>query len=72
MPTGRADLIEPMSLAAAAAGMDGLMIEVHPRPAQALSDKEQQITPQAFARIAGRVRALREAMGKNPLFAETL
>lgn len=70
--TGRADLIEPMSLAAAAAGMDGLMIEVHPRPAQALSDREQQITPQVFARIAGRVRALREAMGKDPRLAQTL
>jgi len=67
--TGRADLIEPMSLAAAAAGMDGLMIEVHPRPTQALSDKEQQITPQVFARIAGRVRSLREAMAKDPLFS---
>jgi 3-deoxy-7-phosphoheptulonate synthase len=68
--TGRADLIEPMSLAAAAAGLDGLMIEVHPRPTQALSDKEQQVTPQVFARIAGRVRSLREEMAREPLFAQ--
>ena len=67
--TGRADLIAPMSLAAAAAGVDGLMIEVHPRPEKALSDKEQQITPAEFARIAAGVRALREGMAANSLLA---
>ena len=69
--TGRADLVAPMSLAAAAAGMDGLMIEVHPRPEQALSDREQQITPGAFGRIASDVRALRQRIAENPLFARS-
>ncbi|MBP1679615.1 MAG: aroF [Bacteroidetes bacterium] len=44
--TGRHDLILPMSLAAVAAGADGLMIEVHPDPARALSDGEQSLTPE--------------------------
>ena len=47
--TGRADLILPMSLAAVAAGADGLLVEVHPDPSQAKSDRQQQITPGAFS-----------------------
>jgi 3-deoxy-7-phosphoheptulonate synthase len=50
--TGRASLVAPMSLAAVAAGADGVMIEVHPHPADALSDRGQQITPEAFASLA--------------------
>jgi len=53
--TGRADLILPMSLAAVAAGADGLLVEVHPDPTRAKSDRQQQITPEAFA---GLVRAV--------------
>jgi 3-deoxy-7-phosphoheptulonate synthase len=49
--TGRADLIEPMSLAAIAAGADGLLIEVHNQPSCALSDHEQQISPDAFEHL---------------------
>ncbi len=56
--TGRASLIRPMSLAAVAAGADGLLIEVHPDPAHAASDAEQQITPAAFAELAQDIRAL--------------
>jgi len=47
--TGRASLVHPMCLAAAAAGADGLLIEVHSHPSRAASDREQQITPEAFA-----------------------
>jgi len=47
--TGRADLILPMSLAAVAAGADGLLVEVHPDPAHAKSDRQQQIKPEAFS-----------------------
>ena len=45
-----------MCLAAAAAGADGLLVEVHPRPAEAASDRDQQIPPEEFAgyREAGR------------------
>jgi 3-deoxy-7-phosphoheptulonate synthase len=56
--TGRASLVRPMSLAAVAAGADGLMIEVHAHPSHALSDKEQQITPEIFAELAAAVRDL--------------
>lgn len=56
--TGRASLVEAMSLAAVAAGVDGLMIEVHPNPSEALSDPEQQLTPAAFAHLTGAVNAL--------------
>lgn len=46
--TGKAGMVEPMSLAAISAGADGLMIEVHTKPEQALSDRDQQVTPQLF------------------------
>ncbi|MGQ0764868.1 MAG: 3-deoxy-7-phosphoheptulonate synthase [Gemmatimonadota bacterium] len=45
---GRADLIEALSRAAVAAGADGLMIEVHPNPAEAMSDAEQSMSPHGF------------------------
>ena len=48
---GRRELIAPLSRAALAAGLDGLMIEVHPDPDQALSDNEQQLTPAAFGTL---------------------
>ncbi len=47
--TGIPELVEPMSFAAAAAGADGVMVEVHPRPAEALSDGAQALTPELFA-----------------------
>ncbi|MDW7759397.1 MAG: 3-deoxy-7-phosphoheptulonate synthase [Acidobacteriota bacterium] len=56
--TGRASLVEPMGLAAAAAGADGLIVEVHHNPAEALSDKDQTLSPEEFARMAGRVLRL--------------
>lgn len=49
--TGRRDLIEPLSRAAAAIGADGVIVEVHPRPEYALSDGEQSITPAEFGRM---------------------
>lgn len=54
--TGRASLVAPMSLAAVAAGCDGLMIEVHPDPPHALSDSAQQLTFGEFSDLAGKVR----------------
>ncbi|MHC4940027.1 MAG: 3-deoxy-7-phosphoheptulonate synthase [Planctomycetota bacterium] len=56
--TGRTDLILPMSLAAVAAGADGLLVEVHPDPARALCDPDQQITPPELAELVRRVRSL--------------
>lgn len=56
--TGKRELVEPMSLAAAACGADGLMIEVHPNPSQAWSDGPQSLLPADFARLSRKVRLL--------------
>jgi len=58
--SGRAALVAPLCYAAAAAGADGLLIEVHNDPAHALCDGPQSLTPQAFEEIAGRLRGMRE------------
>ncbi len=58
---GRAALVESLSYAAVAAGADGLMIEVHDDPAHALSDGQQAITPETFARIQATATRLRAA-----------
>lgn len=60
--TGRVSLIEPMSLASVAAGSDGLIIEVHRNPTEALSDKDQALTPQMFATIVRKARAMEKFM----------
>jgi 3-deoxy-7-phosphoheptulonate synthase len=56
--TGVASLVEPMSLAAVAAGADGLMIEVHDDPANAMSDGHQSITPDRFKDLLTRIGRL--------------
>ena len=60
--TGHADLVEPMAMAAVAAGADGLMIEVHNDPPRALCDGAQSLTPEAFAATAKKLFRIREAM----------
>lgn len=60
--TGIAKLVEPMALAGAACGADGLMIEVHNDPLRALCDGAQSITPEAFAKINQKVKKVREVM----------
>lgn len=62
--TGLARMVEPMALAAAAAGADGLMIEVHNDPANALCDGAQSIKPDKFAEIMKKVLAVREVISK--------
>ena len=64
--TGRLSLIEPMSLAAVAAGADGLLIEVHHRPEEALCDADQALTPDRFQRLMQRLRALSSFMDQLP------
>ncbi len=54
--TGRIELISPMSLSAILAGCDGLEIEVHPSPINALSDKDQQLTPTQFEKLMYEIR----------------
>lgn len=61
--TGKKSLIEPMSYAAIAAGADGLIIEVHCNPEEALCDKEQALHPDDYGRIAAKVFELRKFMG---------
>ena len=59
---GRASLVEPMALAAAATGVDGIMIEVHNDPANALCDSAQALTPDQFDSVARKIRKIREAI----------
>jgi 3-deoxy-7-phosphoheptulonate synthase len=70
--TGKWDLVEPVSLAAIAAGADGLEIEVHPNPDHALSDGAQSLTPKNFAKLMDRLRVLGDAIGRPvaPAIAE--
>ena len=60
--TGKASLVAPMALAAAAANADGIMIEVHNNPSCALCDGPQSLTPAQFDDLNRRVRKVREAI----------
>jgi 3-deoxy-7-phosphoheptulonate synthase len=62
---GRAALVEPLALAAVAAGADGLIVEVHPDPATALSDGDQSLTFAQFARCMERVSIVAGALGRT-------
>jgi 3-deoxy-D-arabino-heptulosonate 7-phosphate (DAHP) synthase len=61
---GRRDLVAPMSLAAAAAGADGLIVEVHPDPDEAICDAAQQLVADEFPEYLDRVRAAAAVAGK--------
>ncbi len=63
--TGKASLVRPMARAGIAAGADGLQIEVHPRPAEAMSDADQTITPQEFELIMKECGAIAEVLGRE-------
>jgi 3-deoxy-7-phosphoheptulonate synthase len=58
---GRADLVPPLAWAAVAAGAQGLLVEVHPDPAQALSDGDQSLDLDAFDRLMAGVRVFQAA-----------
>ena len=60
--TGKAKLVPPMAVAAAASGADGIMIEVHNNPACALCDGAQSLTPAQFDDLNHRVQRVREAI----------
>jgi 3-deoxy-7-phosphoheptulonate synthase len=62
---GRADLVAPLAFAAVAAGADGLIVEVHPDPATALSDGNQSLTPQAFTALLQRLAPFAAAAGRT-------
>ena len=63
--TGKWDLVAPMALAAVAAGADGVMVEVHPKPEEALSDGPQALRPERFAQMVGELRKVAEAVGRS-------
>ena len=63
--TGHWEYVEPMALAAVAAGADGLIIEVHPRPEEALSDGPQSLKPEKFAALMRRLRKVAQAMDRD-------
>jgi 3-deoxy-7-phosphoheptulonate synthase len=62
---GRYDMVIPLARAAVAVGADGLLVEVHPDPATALSDGGQQLKPKQFGQLMSEIRPLVEAMGKQ-------
>jgi 3-deoxy-7-phosphoheptulonate synthase len=61
---GRRDLVLPLSMAAAAAGADGIIVEVHPAPDEAICDGPQQLVAAEFGAYADRVRAAAALAGK--------
>jgi len=63
--TGKRQKVLPMSRAAIAAGADGLLIEVHPHPEEALSDGPQALLPEMFAQLADEVRRLAPVIGRT-------
>jgi 3-deoxy-7-phosphoheptulonate synthase len=64
---GRRELVGPLSLAAAAVGADGLMVEVHPRPEDARCDGPQALPTEGFSEYAEQVRAAAALAGKEVL-----
>jgi len=62
---GKRDFVEPLSLAAAAAGADGIIVEVHPEPDAAICDGPQQLRADDFAGFLRRVEGVAEIAGKQ-------
>jgi 3-deoxy-7-phosphoheptulonate synthase len=64
--TGRLSLIASMSMAGAAAGADGMIVEVHHKPEEALCDADQALTPDIFANMMKRLRPLKSFLNNLP------
>ena len=64
--TGKRWLVKPMALAGVAAGADGVMVEVHPRPEEALSDGEQSLTIAQFVDLSTALRGIHAYLGALP------
>jgi len=62
---GRRNLVIPMSRAAIAAGADGLLIEAHSNPEEALSDGDQSLNPDSFITLMRELRPVAEAVGRE-------
>jgi 3-deoxy-7-phosphoheptulonate synthase len=63
--TGKWELVTPIARAAVAAGADGLIVEVHPDPARALSDGAQSLKPDKFAQMVAEVRRIAEVLERT-------
>jgi len=63
--TGHWEYVEAMAMAGVAAGADGLIIEVHPKPEEALSDGPQSLKPDRFAAMMQRVRRVAQALDRD-------
>lgn len=63
--TGRWELVQAVSRAAVAAGADGLLVEVHTHPQEALSDGSQSLRPEGFADLVKQVRRIADAVGRT-------
>jgi 3-deoxy-7-phosphoheptulonate synthase len=63
--TGKWELVAAVSKAAVAAGADGLIIEVHPHPSQAMSDGAQSLKPKPFAKLLQELEAIAQAVGRE-------
>ncbi len=63
--TGRADYVPAIARAAIAAGADGLLVEVHPDPASAVSDGRQSLKPEEFAKMLQEIKGIAEVLGRR-------
>ena len=63
--TGKWEYVAAASKAAVAAGADGLIIEVHPRPEEAMSDGPQSLKPEKFAKLVQEMKAIAQAVGRK-------
>ena len=63
--TGHYDYVAPIARAGIAAGADGIIVEVHPDPAKAVSDGKQSLKPEKFAEMVKQVKAIAEVMGRR-------
>ncbi|MEJ5225706.1 MAG: 3-deoxy-7-phosphoheptulonate synthase, partial [Anaerolineales bacterium] len=63
--TGHADYVTSIARAAIAAGADGLIVEVHPDPARAVSDGKQSLRPEAFAKMVRQVGQIAQVMDRR-------
>jgi len=63
--TGHFDYVSAIAKAAVAAGADGIIVEVHPDPAHAVSDGRQSLTPENFSKLVGKLKAVAEAVDRS-------
>jgi 3-deoxy-7-phosphoheptulonate synthase len=69
--SGKRSLVPPLAMAGVAAGADGIMVEVHPRPDEALSDGPQQLNLDQFRALMARLRPLHDLVSGDLAVAAT-